>query len=83
MSDEIRLAPFATASIRKALDELDAVQPGKTVAFVAVANMVDGVLQTRMAVNVNLGSGWSFGGFLAGDVKRPLREAGAELRFSR
>lgn len=84
MADEIRPSPFSSAAINAALDaQLAKVEPGKTVAFVATAEKADGGLQHRMAVMVNLGGGWSFGGFLAGDVKRPLATAGAEVRFSR
>lgn len=85
MADEIRPAPFSSASISAALDKaLARVEPGKTVAFVAVAEKSPSEkLQHRMAVMVNLGDGWSFGGFLAGDIKTPLREAGAELRWSK
>lgn len=83
MTDEIRPSPFSNAAINAALDRtLGHVEPGKTVAFVAVAEYKGGQLETRMTVNVNLGAGWSFAGFLAGDVKRPLQEAGAELRWS-
>jgi len=83
MSDEIRPSPFSSAGINAALDrERGRVQPGEKVAFVAVAEMVDGVLQTRMTVSVLIGEHFSFAGFMAGDVKRPLQEVGAELRFS-
>ena len=81
--DEIRPSPFSNAAINAALDaQLGRVGPGETVAFVAVAEMKDGKLETKMTVNVRIGGGFSFAGFMEGDVKRPLRTVGAELRFS-
>lgn len=84
MADEIRPSPFSNAAINAALDhQLGRVEDGKTVAFVAVAEKVNGVIQTRMTVNVRIGDGFSFAGFMEGDVKHPLSTVGAELRFSR
>lgn len=64
--------------------ELGKVPPNHTVAFIATADKSPGhELRAKMAVMVNLGdSGWSFGGYLEGEVKRGLT-TGAELRYSR
>lgn len=83
MMEPVRPSPFSDESIRAAVDKaLGQAKPGERVAFVAVAERVGEDIQTRLAVSVNFGYGWSFSGFLSGDVKRPLQDVGAELRWS-
>lgn len=81
---QVRPAPFSDAAINAALDRARGdTEPGDTFAFIAVAEKVNGQIETRMTISVNWGHGWSFGGFVEGDVRDPLSMVGAELRFSR
>lgn len=78
-----RSLKFSDEKIQKALDKkLGDIPAEAKVAFVATAYKApSGSITTEMAVYVRVKKNLSFGGFVRGDVKRPLQEVGAEVRF--
>ena len=82
-TDEIR--KFSDASIQHAIDTQIAISGAKHFAVVAITVKQPGTndINTKLTVWFKLDNDWSFGGFMTGTVKNPLREFGAEIRFAR
>ena len=80
---DVRVLKFTDQRVSDAVErQLGKVPMGTTVAFVATAFKEGDKVTTKVAVYVNKGA-WSFGGFIEGDVKRPLDKIGAEVRYVR
>lgn len=72
------------AQLEKVIDSVPADAPFAVVATAFKEH--DGEIKTKLAVYLRkqdpiLGGDLSFGGFIAGDVKRPLDTIGAEVRW--